>query len=43
MDLASRARKISIKKYIVKLIEDDYNNNGEKYEAFRELSEKIVF
>ena len=43
MDLASRARKLSIKKYIVKLIEDDYNNNGEKYEAFKELSEKIVF
>ena len=33
----------ALKKYIVKLIEDDYNNNGEKYEAFRELSEKIVF
>lgn len=43
MSLAARARRISVKKYIVKLIEDDYNNNSDKYEAFRELSEKLGF
>lgn len=43
MATAANARKISLKKYIVMLIEDDYKKNADKYEAFKEMQDKLVF
>ena len=43
MRLAASARNMSVKKYVVMLIEDDYAKYEEKYETFKEMTEKLGF